>query len=76
MIEFVISSEAEPFAGAIVKLVTEREVMAVASNAFRANYGSEHRLSFVIVLAEMLVDSVIRLASSERQAQNLLAEAG
>ena len=45
--------------------------MAVASDVFRANYGSVHRLSFVIVLAEMLVNSVIRLASSEKQAQNL-----
>ena len=49
--------------------------MAVASDVFRANYGSVHRLSFVIVLAEMFIDFGIRLASSEKQAQNLLVEA-
>lgn len=75
MIEFVISSKAKPSVSAIVKLATERVVMAVASDAFRASYGSVHRLSFVIVLAEMLIDSGIRLASSEKQAQNLLVEA-
>ena len=75
MIGFIISSEVKPSISAIVKLATERGIMAVASDAFRADYGSLHRLSFVIVWARMLVNSVIRLASSEKQAQNLLAEA-
>ena len=64
MIEFVIGSVAKPSVGAIVELAVERGSMAEASDAFRANYGSVHRLSFVIVLAEMLVNSGIRLASS------------
>ena len=71
MIEFVIGSEAKPSISAIVELAVERGVMAMATDAFRGNYGSVHRLSFVIVLAEMLVNSVIRLASSVKQAQNL-----
>ena len=75
MIEFVIGSEVRPSIGATVELAVERGAMAMATDAFLANYGSVHRLSFVTVLAEMLVNSVIRLASSGKQAQNLLAEA-
>ena len=75
MIEFVINSEATPSVGAIVELAVERGAMAMASGAFRANYGSVHRLSFVVVLVEMLINSVIRLASSGKQAQNLLVRA-
>ena len=37
----------------------------MASGAFQANYGSVHHLNFVNVLAELLVDSVTGLASSE-----------
>ena len=65
MIVFVISSEAEPSVNAIVKLAIELGAMAMASDAFRADYGSLHRLNFVIELAELLVDSVTGLASSE-----------